>query len=103
MVQSPLPTKLVRKSHAYGNHGQGIIVSVITGTKYVTINSRHPWSCILKLFPEEIKPCTVTNVDSLLNEWATNTKVNDWFTFNKRTLIESELAIDEPMKLVDGA
>ena len=30
------------------------------------------------------------------------TKVNDWFSENKKTLIESGLAIDAPMTLEDG-
>ena len=69
---------------------------------HATINTRHAWFCVPKLFPEEIQPCGVSFFDSLRNEWTTSTQENDWFTFNKRTPIESGLAIDEPMTVADG-
>ena len=40
--------------------------------------------------------------DSIGNKWTTFTKVNDWYTCNKKTLIDSGLAIYKPMTLPDG-
>lgn len=58
---------------------------------------------VRKLFPEETKPCTVCIVDSLRNEWAAYTKVNDWCRSDTATLVESGLTIDKPIKLPDGS
>ena len=54
------------------------------------------------MWPEEIAPTCVTQTEIIHNEWTTNTKVNDWFTYNKQTLVELGLAIDKPMALENG-
>ena len=94
--------QLSRKSQASGPLIQRILAAATHDTEYAGCSTKSAWLRIRKEFPEEIRPCTVSTVDSLRSEWTTFTKVNDWFSENKKTLIDSGLAIDEPITLEDG-
>ena len=60
------------------------------------------WRHIRELWPDEITPGGVSQKDSIRKKWTKFTRVNDWYTCNKNTLIDRGLAIDEPMTLPDG-
>ena len=79
------------------------LMAAAKGTKYEGFDSDWAWRRLREMYPEEIAPSTVSRQDTIRNEWTTYTKVNDWFTFNKKTLIESGLAIDRKKKLPDGS
>ena len=55
------------------------------------------------MYPEKIAPTTVSTQDNIRNEWTTYTKVNYWFIWKKKTLIDSGLAIDRKENLPDGS
>ena len=94
--------QLSKKAQPSGNLIQQLISSSVVGTQYENCSARAAWNRVRRMFPTEIKPCTVSKVDSLRNEWTTYTKVNDWFSSNKITLIQSGLAHDVPSVLPDG-
>ena len=72
------------------------------GTEHEGLFGDWAWRCIRELWPDEITPGGVSQQYSIRNEWTTFTKLNDWYTCNKNTLIDSGLAIDNRMTLSDG-
>ena len=78
------------------------LMATARGTKYGGFDSDWAWR-LCEMYPEEIAPSTVSRQDTIRNEWTTYTKVNNWFTFNKKTLIESGLAVDGKEKLPDDS
>ena len=76
--------------------------SATCGTEFEGCCTKVAWLRLRKMFPEEVQPCTVSAVDMGRNKQTTHTKVKGWFDMNKRTLVESGLAIDSPMTLPDG-
>ena len=40
--------------------------------------------------------------DSIQNKWTTFKKVNYWYKYNKKTLIDISQAVDKPTMLPDG-
>jgi len=72
------------------------------GTEYEGFCGDWAWRCVRELWPDEISPGGVSQQDSINNKWTTFTKVNNWYTCNKKTLIDSDLEIDQPTTLPDG-
>ena len=72
------------------------------GTEHEGLFGDWAWRCIRELWPDEITREGVSQQDRVLNEWTTFTKLNDWYTCNKKTLIDSGLAIDKTMTFPDG-
>ena len=72
------------------------------GTEHDGFNSDWAWRCIREIWPEQITPSQIIQQESIRNEWTTYTKVNDWYTYNKKKLISSGLAIDRPLQLRNG-
>ena len=78
------------------------LVASASGTEHEGFDPDWAWRRMRELWPTEIAPTSVSAQDSIRNEWTTYTKVNDWYTCNKKTLIDSGLAIDVPELLPDG-
>ena len=93
--------QLSKQGQASGRMVKGKLTAAAMGTPYEGFDSDWAWRRIREMYPEEVAPTSVSTQESIRNEWTTFTKVNDWFTMNKTTLIESGLAIDKPERLSD--
>ena len=95
--------QLSKKSQVSGRDVQNMIGLAVKGTEFENCCTKAAWLRVRKEYPEEVIPCTVSTVDSLRLEWTTYSKINDWFTANKKTLLESGLAIDKEEVQLDGS
>ena len=95
--------QLSKQGQASGRLVKGKLTAVVMGTIYKGFDSDWAWRRIREMFPDEIAPTSVSTQESIRNEWTTFTKVNDWYTCNKKTLIDSGLATDEKERLPDGS
>ena len=91
-----------RQGQASGSEIKRKLIAAAIGTDYEGFDGDWAWRRIRELWPDEISPSMVSQQESIRNEWTTYTKVNDWYECNKKTLIESGLAIDKPITLQDG-
>ena len=81
---------------------KGKLTAVAMRTIYKGFNCDWAWRRIQEMFPDEIAPMSVRTQESIRNEWTTFTRVNDWYTCNKKTVID-RLATDEKERLSDGS
>ena len=94
--------QLSKKGQASGASIKGILAASVKGTQHEEFNAKWAWERLRKDYPEDVNPTSVSQQESICNEWTTFYNVNDWFTENRRTLLESGLAKDEQMILDDG-
>ena len=94
--------QLFKQGQASGRLVKGKLQAAAMGIEYEGFDSDWAWRRIREMYPEEVAPSSVNTQESIRNEWTTFTKVNDWFTMNKTTLIKSGLAINKPERLSDG-
>ena len=74
----------------------------VSGTEHEDFDPDWAWRQIRDLWPDEISPTSVSQQESIRNLWTTHTQVNEWYTCNKKTLIDSGLEIDRSERLSDG-
>ena len=91
-----------KQGQAKGSEIKSKLIAAAKGTEHEDFDGDWVWRRIRELWPDEISPSVVSQQESIRNEWTTYTKVNDWYECNKKTLIESGLAIDTPTLLQDG-
>ena len=95
--------QLSRTGQSSGSSIKNKLVASAIGTKYDGFDADAAFIRIRKIWPEEVAPCRVSQQESIRNEWTTYTKVNDWYSCNKRTLVDSGLAFEEQYTLPDGS
>ena len=94
--------QLSKKGTASGKLIKAKLTAAAAGTEHEGFDSDWAWRRIRELYPEEVTPSSVSQQESIRNEWTTYTKINDWYDTNKKTLVESGLAIDLPSQLENG-
>ena len=94
--------QLSKKGTASGKYIKAKLTAAAAGTEHEGFDSDWAWRRIRELYPAEIAPSAVSQQESIRNEWTTHTKINDWYDMNKKTLVESGLAIDLPFQLENG-
>ena len=93
--------QLSKKGQASGKLIKAKLTAAAAGTEYEGY-SDWAWRRIRELYPAEVTPSAVRQQESIPNEWTTYTKINDWYDSNKKTLVNSGLAIDAPLGLPNG-
>ena len=91
-----------KKGQISGAKVRSMLSAAVEGTKNPTFNSNWAFERLLDEFPEDVNPVIANQQEAIRNTWTTWSNINKWFNLNKRTLLESGLAIDEPMTLPDG-
>ena len=94
--------QLSKQGQASGRMVKGKLTAAAMGTPYEGFDSDWAWRRIRELYPAEVAPSAVSQQESIRNEWTTYTKINDWYDMNRKTLVESGLAIDLPLQLENG-
>ena len=92
----------LKRSQASGQIIKGKLVASVSGIEHKGFDPDWVCSWVHESCPDEIVPTSVSQQMSIRNEWNTQTKVNDWYICNKKTLIEIGLAIDRLDLLPDG-
>ena len=94
--------QLSKKGTASGKLIKAKLTASATGTEHEGFDSDWAWRRLRELYPAEVAPSAVSQQESIRNEWTTYTKINDWYDMNRKTLVESRLAIDLPLQLENG-
>ena len=94
--------QLSKQGQASGQTIKRKLVALVMGTEHEGFCGDWAWRCVRELWPDKITSGGVSQQDIICNEWTTFTKVNGWYTCNKKTLINTGLSIDKPMTLPDG-
>ena len=93
--------QISKQVQASGQTIKSKIVALVMGTENKVLCVNLAWSRICEIFTDKITPGGVLQQDRIHNEWENFTKLNEWYTCNKKTLIDSGLEIDKPMTLPD--
>lgn len=90
--------QLTKKGQASGQIIKGKVVVSASGTEHKGFD--YDWGVETNSWALVRGDCTlVRQQESINNEWTTHAKVNNWYTYNKKTLIDSGLAINWPAAL----
>ena len=69
--------QLSKRGQASGQIIKGKLVASASGTEHEGFDPDWAWRQIRELWPDEIAPISVSQQESIMNEWTTHTKVND--------------------------
>ena len=91
-----------KQGQASGEIIQSKLVASVIWTEHERFCGNWAWRRIRELWPDKITPGGVLQQDSIQNKWTTFKKVNYWYKYNKKTLIDISQAVDKPTMLPDG-
>ena len=66
------------------------------------ISVDHMWKSLKQRYPDEFCPKTTSTVEDIRANWTTFNNLNEWFTHNKKPLINTGMFLDKKMILPNG-
>ena len=78
---------------------RAVMKAAIKNTALPSFSDRYAWDKLRARNPETLQPSGMNKTEDLRAQFTTWQQLNDWFTFTKPTMIESDLAEDKEQVL----